>query len=147
MAYTYDYPRPAMAVDCVVFLNDKGTIKLLLVERERPPYRGQWAFPGGFVEPNETLEQAAAREMFEETGLKDILLQQMYTFSAPDRDPRDRIITTAFIGITDNSNCKLIAGDDASNAQWFPLENHPKLAFDHEEILTMAIEKTLNKDK
>ncbi|MFA8449897.1 MAG: NUDIX domain-containing protein [Bacteroidales bacterium] len=141
MVYTYDYPRPAVAVDCIVFLKEENSIKLLLVERERPPYRGQWAFPGGFVESNETLEQAASRELKEETGLKDILLQQMYTFSAPDRDPRDRIITTAYVGTTDNKNYKLTAGDDAANAQWFPLENHPKLAFDHEEILTMAVEK------
>lgn len=141
MTYTYDYPRPAVAVDCIVFLKSEDSIKLLLVERERPPYRGQWAFPGGFVEMNETLEQAASRELEEETGLKEILLQQMFTFSAPDRDPRDRIITTAFIGVTDCSQCKLVAGDDAANAQWFPLENHPKLAFDHEEILTMAVEK------
>ncbi|MFA8298906.1 MAG: NUDIX domain-containing protein [Hyphomicrobiales bacterium] len=136
---TYDYPRPAITVDCIVFLVKEDGVKLLLVERERPPFRGQWAFPGGFVGMEETLEEAAKRELQEETGLKNIELKQLHTFSEVDRDPRDRIITTVYIGQADEKNFMLEAGDDAANAQWFPLNNHPKLAFDHCDLLQKAI--------
>lgn len=136
MAYTYEYPRPAITVDAVIFSKDKH---LLLIQRKHPPFKGYWAFPGGFVNMDETLEDAVARELFEETGIKNIQLTQFHAFSDINRDPRHRTISIVFIGIVEEKTL-LKAGDDAENALWFDFENIPNLAFDHREILLNAIE-------
>lgn len=138
MGYTYQYPRPAVTVD-IMLITDEPHQRILLIERKNPPFQGSWAFPGGFVDPDETLEQAACRELKEETGLEVHDLEQFKTFSDPNRDPRGRTISTVFFSKIDVSMVdKTVAGDDASNAEWFLLEKLPKLAFDHKIIIQQA---------
>ncbi len=134
MSFTYKYPRPALTVDVVVFKKTSYSNQILLIERLFPPFEHCWAFPGGFVNENELLNDAANRELFEETGLKNINLRQFYTFDAIDRDPRHRTISVVYIGkLTDEQ--PIAAGDDAANAVWFDLNTLPPLAFDHGLIL------------
>jgi 8-oxo-dGTP diphosphatase len=140
MPHTYEYPRPALTVDAVVFAFPDNIPSVLLIQRDKPPFEGCWALPGGFVEMNETLEEAIARELEEETGLKNIRLEQLHAFSAIDRDPRGRTVTVAFYGMAGEGNTSLQAGDDARTATWFPLENIPPLAFDHQQMLNMGSE-------
>lgn len=142
--YTYKYPRPAVTADCVIFgIDDKGERKLLLVERGRDPYAGMWAFPGGFLEENETLEECAHRELKEETGLDTpSRFEELKSFSRPDRDPRGRTITVAFLAEVPLAQVK--GGDDANDARWFALDDIPPLAFDHAEILQIALERLRN---
>ena len=135
MDYTYKYPRPAVTVDIIIIKNACEDAEILLIQRLNPPYQDQWAIPGGFVDMDETVEQAAERELKEETGLSSIILNQFKTYSTPDRDPRGRTISIVFVGIAP-SDSKAIAGDDAKNVKWYKLKNLPKLAFDHELILT-----------
>ena len=133
MPYTYDYPRPAVTADCVVITREKEP-KVLLIQRGNEPFKGQWAFPGGFMNMDETTEQCALRELEEETGLKVTEIQQIGAYSKVDRDPRGRTITVAYLAIIDKAEA--VKGlDDAAKAQWFPLSALPKLAFDHEEIM------------
>lgn len=139
MSYTYKYPRPAVTVDAVIFRKSSETWEVLLIQRGQPPFKGGWALPGGFVDMDETLEEAIARELEEETALKKIELHQMHAFSALDRDPRHRTISVVFWGILDNHQ-KAVAGDDASAARWFGINNLPELAFDHDEVIQMAVE-------
>ncbi len=141
MSFSYDYPRAAVTVDAAVFCHLNKGLHILLILRDRPPFEGMWALPGGFVDMSETLEEAVARELKEETGLWGILLEQLHTFSALNRDPRHRTISTVFTGVTTAENCDARAGDDARNAKWFPINELPKLAFDHDEILKMALKK------
>lgn len=146
MAYTYAYPRPALTVDCVVFGFDaQATLQVLLIQRDLPPYQGQWAFPGGFVEQDESLEVAARRELQEETGVEDIFLEQLYTFGAPDRDPRDRVVSVAYYALVSLADHPLQANTDARDAAWFALEELPSLAFDHQQILDVAIARLRGK--
>ena len=137
MAYTYKYPRPAVTADCVVFTKETEP-KVLLIERGADPYKGCWAFPGGFLNMDETTEQCAVRELEEETGLKILGLQQIGAYSKVDRDPRGRTITVAYLAVIE-SPCEVIGQDDAAKAQWFPLDALPKLAFDHDDIMREAI--------
>ena len=139
MSYTYKYPRPAVTADSVVITNEAEP-KVLLIERGADPYKGCWAFPGGFLNMDETTEQCAVRELEEETGMKIQGLQQIGAYSKVDRDPRGRTITVAYLAIID-SPCEVIGQDDAAKAQWFPLDALPKLAFDHDEIISDAIKK------
>ncbi len=141
MSYTYKYPRPALTVDIIIFKKENDDIKVLLIQRDNPPFKGQWAFPGGFVNIDETLENAAKRELQEETALTDVELKQLYTFGAIDRDPRFRTVSVVYYGFTNLNNDKVKGGDDAQKAQWFLINKIPKLAFDHNEILKMALEK------
>ena len=137
--YIYDYPRPAVTTDCVVFGIDGRDIKVLLIERGNEPYKGCWAFPGGFLNMDENAEQGALRELKEETGLDLKDIKQVGAYSDVDRDPRDRVITIAFYAITKVSE---VAGDDdAAKAQWFSLNEIPRLAFDHDQILRDALQK------
>lgn len=138
MEYCYKYPRPTVTVDCIIFRNLSHP-EIVLIRRANEPFKGLWATPGGFIELEETLEESAQRELFEETGLKNIDLQQLYTFGDPKRDPRHRTITIAFVGI-DNSKQLAIGGDDASEAKWFSIDQLPPLAFDHDKIIQKAIE-------
>ncbi len=144
MKYCYEYPRPALATDCVVFgfeKNDKSNLKVLLIERGFEPYKGKWAFPGGFLNMDEDAETGAKRELFEETGLKNIDIEQLHTFSAVDRDPRDRVISIVYIALVSLEDNMPIAGDDAKKAQWFSIEKLPELAFDHKEVFEMALKR------
>ena len=141
MPYTYEYPRPSLTVDCVVFgldgLEEKD-LKVLLIQRGRPPFAGSWALPGGFVEMDEDLETAARRELEEETGVKIDYLEQLYTFGAPGRDPRGRVVSVAWYALVRTLDYSPQGADDAAEAQWFPAVSPPPLAFDHSEILSMA---------
>ena len=139
MAYTYKYPRPAVTADCVVMTKDT-TPKVLLIQRGNDPFKGCWAFPGGFLDMNETTEQCAIRELEEETGLKVNNLLQIGAYSKVDRDPRGRTITVAYLAIVDEP-LAVNGQDDAAKAQWFPLSALPELAFDHDEIIRDAIKK------
>lgn len=172
MTYSYHYPRPAVTVDCVVFGFDSGSelesqsdsqsdsqsepqsdsqsgaaLKVLLIRRKLPPYEGRWALPGGFVQITESVDEAAVRELREETGVADVYLEQLYTFGAVGRDPRDRVISVAYYALISLSSHPVQAATDASDARWFdlkpPLEAErtglPALGFDHQEILDCAI--------
>lgn len=141
MAYTYDYPRPALTVDCIIFGLDEEGLKVLLIERGHPPFQGHWALPGGFVEINEDLESAARRELEEETGVKNVFIEQLFTFGQPNRDPRGRVVSVAYYALVNLSDHPVEAASDASSAGWFKLETLPNLAFDHDEILKMAFHR------
>ncbi|MCP4215017.1 MAG: NUDIX hydrolase [bacterium] len=135
---TYDYPRPALTVDCVVFGLDQGDLKVLLIKRAREPFKDRWALPGGFVEMDESIEMGARRELEEETGVRDVFLEQLYTFGAPGRDPRGRVVTVAYYALVNICSHNPRAASDAREAGWFPVAAPPPLAFDHHEILAMA---------
>ena len=137
--YTYKYPRPAVTTDCVVFGFDGHDLKILLIERGLDPYKGCWAFPGGFLNMDETAEQGAMRELKEETGLDLHYLKQVGAFSEVDRDPRDRVITIAFYALAKKADVQ--GGDDAAKAQWFAINEMPRLAFDHDCIFRKAMQK------
>ena len=145
MAYTYEYPRPALSVDCVIFGLEKATmpkqiaLKVLLIRRQLQPYKGAWALPGGFVQITESVDAAAARELKEETGVDRIFLEQLYTFGATDRDPRERVVSVAYYALVNLSEHPLQAATDASDAQWFELSATPPMGFDHNRILECAI--------
>lgn len=145
MAFSYEYARPAVTVDCVVFGLDEVDLKVLLIERALEPFEGTWALPGGFVNMNETLEDAARRELQEETGVQRVFLEQLYTFGEVNRDPRDRIITVAYYALVRLSNHRIKAATDARQALWFGLDDLPNLAFDHDKIVAMAHERLRNK--
>lgn len=135
--YTYPFPRPSVTTDCVIFGYDGKDLKLLLVERGIPPFKGMWALPGGYLQMDEDAIDGAKRELFEETGLRDAYIEQFRTFSAVDRDPRGRVITIAHLALVRISEVN--GGDDAAKAQWFPLKDVPQLAFDHDMILREAM--------
>ncbi len=132
--YSYKYPRAALTVDAIVYVKETSTINVLLIQRGQEPFKNKWALPGGFVDMDETLEQACIRELEEETGLKVEAMNQFRAYDAINRDPRHRTISVVF-------SCKLIekqkvtGSDDAANAEWFPLNELPDLAFDHDQIL------------
>src|SRR5579864_1735981 len=134
MPYTYQYPRAALTVDCVVFGFDGGDLKVLLIQRALEPFKGRWALPGGFVRVNETLDSAARRELEEETGLKNVFLEQLYSFGEVDRDPRERVVSVAYYALVKLSDHRARAATDAASASWFAISKVPKLAFDHAEI-------------
>ena len=138
--FTYEYPRPAVTTDCAIFHKIGQGFEILLIERGNEPFRGCWALPGGFLNPDETLEQCAARELEEETGIKNLKLKQLHTFSSLDRDPRGRTVSVVFYAVT-ATKPTVHAGDDAAKTQWFPLENLPTLAFDHKQIVELAIKR------
>lgn len=137
--YTYDWPRPMFTVDAVIFLQDRGDYKVLLIKRGNEPFKGKWAFPGGFVEMDEELDDAISRELHEETGLTGVNLTQMHTFGGIGRDPRGRTMTVTYIGITDTNNARVEANDDAAEAKWFNIDDLPELAFDHGDVASMAL--------
>jgi 8-oxo-dGTP diphosphatase len=141
MPYTYEHPRPALTVDCVVFGLDEDEIKIMLVRRGIEPFAGRWALPGGFVHLDETLEQAALRELEEETGLTRVYLEQLFSFGAIDRDPRERVVTVAYYALVKLSDHKVQAATDATDAAWFSLSDLPDLAFDHAQIVEVARER------
>lgn len=141
----YEYPRPALTVDCVVFGLDEEDLKVLLVERGLEPFAGTWAIPGGFAHVDESLEDAAKRELSEETGLKNVFLEQLYTFGGVNRDPRERVVTVAYYALVNIFDHTVQAATDARNAAWFSVNDTPILAFDHDEILSVALERLKGK--
>jgi 8-oxo-dGTP diphosphatase len=139
--YTYEYPHPAVTTDAIIFTIRDEQLKLLLIRRGEPPFKGSWAFPGGFIEMDEDLESGVRRELQEETGLTDVDLEQLYTFGDPNRDPRERVITVAYYALVPTDHVVLNAADDADAADWFSMDDLPPLAFDHDDILAMAYER------
>jgi 8-oxo-dGTP diphosphatase len=145
MPFTYEYARPALAVDCVVFGVDEE-LKVLLIQRAIEPFRGRWALPGGFVQPNEALDEAARRELLEETGLTSkVYLEQLYTFGAVERDPRERVVSVAYVALVKLLDHRVQAATDAREAAWFSLSDVPPLAFDHESIVARGVERLRSK--
>lgn len=144
MAYTYSHARPALAVDCVVFGFESQSLKLLLVRRDEAPYKGKYAFPGTFVHIDETLDEAAYRAL-SRTGMSQLYLEQLYSFGELGRDARERVVTVAYYALVKPSDYRLIEGDASRNASWFEVKKHPALAFDHEEILRVAVERLKGK--
>lgn len=139
--HCYDYPRPAVTVDIVSFTLHDGRLQLLLIRRAAEPYRGMWALPGGFVEMDEGLEEAARRELEEETGVSGLDLEQFHTFGSPGRDPRGRVISIAYLALVPPQRLSLRAASDAEAAEWFPMEALPPLAFDHAQVVTLAYQR------
>ena len=145
MTFNYEYARPALTVDCVVFGLDDEDLKVLLIERDLPPFEGKWALPGGFVRVDESVDDAALRELQEETGVKKVFLEQLYTVGDLDRDPRERVVTVAYYALVRLSSHKVKAATDARQALWFGIDDLPKLAFDHNKILKAAHERLRGK--
>lgn len=138
--WTYRYPRPAVTADCVIFGFTGQELKLLLVERKNEPFKGMWALPGGFMKMDEGIEETAARELQEETNLSNVYLEQFRVYSTPDRDPRERVVTVAFIALVRPEDYHAVGGDDAAQAMWFDEDMLPPLAFDHKRIVDEARE-------
>jgi 8-oxo-dGTP diphosphatase len=145
MAFTYEYPRAALTVDAVVFGLDEGELKVLLIQRHLAPFQGKWALPGGFVQVEETIDEAARRELREETGLGDVYLEQLYTFGDVRRDPRERVVSVAYYALVVLGRHELHAASDASSAAWFCVSDLPSLAFDHDKIVATAVARLKGK--
>lgn len=148
MSYTYEYPRPSVTVDLVIFTIADNDLKVLLIRRGGEPFKGRWALPGGFVEIGESLEKAAARELKEEAGVTNVYLEQLYTFGEPKRDPRGRVISVSYFALVDADQQRIRAASDATEAEWqsvFDSKLGAKLAFDHKQILDYAVWRLRNK--
>lgn len=142
--YTYDYPHPAVTTDCVIFgYDNKEGLSVLLVERGLDPFKGCWAFPGGFMKIDEDAETGARRELKEETGLETVHIEQFGCFTDVNRDPRERVITIAYFALVRKTDVR--GGDDAAQARWFPISQIPELAFDHADMLRIALCKLKEK--
>ncbi len=138
MTYTYEYPHPAVTTDIVIFTVRDAKLNVLLIKRGAEPYKQSWALPGGFVRIDEHIDDCAKRELFEEAGLDNVYLEQLYTFGKPNRDPRERVISVAYYTLTPSEGLSLKAGTDAADAGWYPVEDLPEVAFDHAEIIETA---------
>lgn len=145
MPHTYEYPRAALTVDCVVFGFDQAELKVLLIKRGLAPFKDKWALPGGFVRVDETVDNAARRELAEETNLHGVFLEQLYTFGSLNRDPRERVVTVAYYALVALAEHPPTGATDASEAAWFPVSEPPPLAFDHAEVLEMGIQRLRGK--
>ena len=143
--YTYTYPHPAVTVDIVIFTIRDAQLKLLLIRRAGEPFKGAWALPGGFIHLDESLEESARRELQEETGVSGVYLEQLYTFGAPQRDPRERVITVAYYALIPSDRLQLRAATDAEAVGWFGMDELPALAFDHTDIIAMAHQRLVAK--
>jgi len=139
------YERPAVTVDVLIFTIDNNRLKVALIRRGIPPFKGSWALPGGFVHIDESLEEAARREIEEEAGVSDVFLEQLFTFGDPRRDPRTRVITVAYYALVPFDRIALQAATDATEASWFDVDDVPPLAFDHAQILQTAVERLKGK--
>lgn len=143
-SYCYEFPRPAVTVDTVLFTILNDDLQVLLIQRDNDPYAGAWAIPGGFVEMDEDLFDAALRELEEETGVRDIYFEQLYTFGAPKRDPRTRVITVAYFALISADEAQALsirAASDAGDTRWWSMYDLPALAFDHDRILAYALQR------
>ena len=140
--FKYSHPRPSVTVDIVIFSSRDDCLQVLLIQRGEQPYQNYWALPGGFIKMGESLEEAAARELEEETGILDAYLEQLYTYGDPDRDPRDRVITVSYYAlIAADKKIRHEGGTDASQADWHPIDELPELAFDHSAIIQYALRR------
>jgi len=135
-----NYEKPSITVDMVIFTFDENTLKVLLIKRNIEPSKGGWSLPGGFVQINESLEDSAKRILHEKTGVKDIYLEQLYTFGDPDRDSRGRVITVSYFALINPQKLEF-SSPVVSEAQWFVVKRIPTLAFDHKKILDYAIQR------
>ena len=147
MAYSYDYERPGLTVDCVIFGLDleSESLNVMLIERALEPFAGKWAIPGGFVHKGESLPQAAIRELREETGITDVFLEQLYSFGDPKRDPRGWVVSVAYFALVSPDQHPAQADTDAREARWFAVNKVPRLAFDHAQILEVALARLRGK--
>ena len=143
--YTYKHPHPAVATDIVLFTIRDAQLQLLLIRRGVAPYRGRWALPGGFLRADEDLEACAKRELEEETGVSAVYLEQLYTFGKTSRDPRERVVTVAYYALVCSDRLALAAETDATDVSWYSLDELPKLAFDHDEIVALAHQRLASK--
>ena len=134
-----------MTTDIVVFTIDVNRLKVLLIRRADPPHQDAWALPGGFLDINESIDQCATRELQEETGIKDIYLEQLYTFGEPLRDPRERVISVAYFALVPVDKHQPKAASDAKDVSWFDIDQLPELAFDHQDIIATAHERLVAK--
>lgn len=144
MPYSYEFPRPAVTVDIILFTFHNEQLKVLLIQRSHEPFAQKWALPGGFVDMDEDLPDAAMRELEEETGVTDVYLEQLFTFGEPNRDPRTRVITIAYFALLSSDQMnrqQLRASSDATDARWWNIYAMPELAFDHERILQYALQR------
>ena len=139
------YDRPSVTVDLLIFTIKDNDLQIILVRRKAWPYEGMWALPGGFVKMDESLEEAAKRELEQETGVKGVYLEQLYTFGDLGRDPRTRVVTVAYFALTPSDKLKLQASADSAQARWFTVKKLPNLAFDHKNIIEFGIERLRNK--
>lgn len=137
----HKFKKPSVTVDVVVFTIKYNDLKILLIKRKIKPFKDMWAIPGGFVRIEEPLEKAARRELEEETGVKDLYLEQLYTFGDPKRDPRGRVITVSYFSLINSDQINLRASTDVSEAKWFPISKLPSLAFDHRKILNYSLKR------
>ena len=145
-SFSYRHPHPAVTTDVVVFTIRDGRLSILLVKRANPPHRGSWALPGGFLDIDEDLHACAARELEEETGIRGVYLEQLYTFGAPHRDPRERVISVAYYALAPpNALTSAHAASDAADIGWFAFEQLPQLAFDHAQIIELAHQRLVAK--
>jgi len=140
-----EYPRPSVTCDVVILTLVEGNLRVLLVKRRHWPFEGSWAIPGGFLNIDEGLDEAARRELEEETNVKDIYLEQLYTFGDVGRDPRTRVITVVYYALIEAARLDIVAGDDAAEASWFSLYDLPTLAFDHAKILEYTLQRLRGK--
>lgn len=145
--YIYEYPRPAVTTDCVILGFDGEDLKVLLIERGIEPFKNRWALPGGFIELDEDADTCARRKLVQETGLENIFMEQLYTFSGVNRDPRYRVISIAYYALVKLGDYNAEAGTDTEKVQWFSINDIPELAFDHTQILEMAKERLRGKIK
>ncbi len=145
MKYTYEYARAALTVDCVIFGFDGERMQLLFIKRALAPFQGTWALPGGFVHVDESVDDAAQRELQEETGITDVFLEQLYTFGQLGRDPRERVVSVAYFALVNRISHTLQAATDAADAQWFAMQELPALAFDHTHIVEVALARLRGK--
>ena len=145
MSKLTDYPRPSVAVDLIILTIAENDLQVLLIRRKQAPFAGRWALPGGFVEMNESLEDAAARELKEEVGVERVYLEQLYTFGEPKRDPRGRVISVAYFALIDAEGQRIVAASDAADAAWHSVFQPPRLAFDHRKVLDYAVSRLRNK--
>ena len=144
-SYCYPYPHPAVTTDVALFTILRRRLQILLIRRKCDPYQGCWALPGGFIDIDEDIEDCAKRELEEEAGVRDIYLEQLYTFGKPDRDPRERVISVVYYGLVCAEQLRIKAASDAADAAWFAFDDLPELAFDHDEIVKMARHRLVSK--
>ncbi len=140
MSFTYNYPHFALTVDAVIFSKSDAGLNVLLIRRAHEPFKDRWAFPGGYVNIDEVIDNAVYRELLEETNLSNVSLKRFDIFDAIDRDPRERTVSVIYYGFINGSKESIKAGDDAKDAKWFPVNNLPELAFDHSIILKKIVE-------
>ncbi|MEI7727682.1 MAG: NUDIX hydrolase [Bacteroidota bacterium] len=140
MSYTYDYPHFALTVDAVIFFKSDAGLNVLLICRAKEPFKDCWAFPGGYVNIDEVIDNAVYRELKEETNISNVTLKRFDVFDALDRDPRERTVSVVYYGFINDSQVPIKAGDDAKDAKWFPVNKLPELAFDHAIILKKILE-------